>query len=357
MHILRRILIWLMGFLCAVSVTMLVYLGTLQMTVLDRDVVKGWLRDGGVYKNNLVPSLIQSGSSTTQKPDQPATTGQFKIPPDIFKLALERTFTPSYVQSQTEGVIDKYYNWMEGKSTHFSFSIIVTDKRDKFITELASASEPYVAKFPACGPTLAADTMCRPANIDPGEYSRQIMTDNISKSDFFTRPLITNTSIESGKVNALSLPSEVPRFISLIKPMMIGLVVLTLLSAGILIWLSPIMERLNTLKRLGKRIYFGQLFTLIISLLLIAAFQLGFFKFQSLLGDQPAVISQTVSDTTKVIAVSVTSTLALLSGIVCAIGLTNWIGIIIWRRITPHPEPESEPEESIPPENIPPTNQ
>lgn len=365
MRIFRLFLIWLMGFLCAISVTLLVYLGTLQLTVLDRDVVKGWLRDGGVYKNNLVPSLIQSGATTAQKPDQPAAPSQFQIPPDAFKLALVRTFTPSYVQSQTEGVIDKYYDWMEGKSTQFSFSIIVTEKRDTFITELAKASEPYVAKFPACGSALATGTMCRPANIDPGEYSQQIMTDNISKSDFFTRPLISNTSMESGGANAIGLPPEVPRYISLIKPVMIGLVVLTLLSAGLLIWLSPIMERPNALKRLGKRIYFGQLFTFIMALLLIAAFQFGFFKFQSLFGEQPAAISQTLSDLTKVIAISMASALALLSGIVCAIGLTNWIGVIIWRRTTSHssePEPESESiletEQSASPEDTtPPTNQ
>lgn len=369
MHILRRILIWLMGFLCATSVTLLVYLGTLQLTVLDRNVVKSWLVDGGIYKNNLIPSLIQAGTTTTtQKPDSAAITGQFQIPPDAFKLALERTFTPNYVQSQTEGVIDKYYDWMEGKVTQFSFSVIVTDKRDTFITELARASEPYVAKFPPCGPRLATDTMCRPANIDPGVYSQQIMTDNINKSDFFTRPLITNVDTESGKVNALGLPPQIPQFISLITPIMIGLVVLALLSAGILIWSSAILERPNTLKRLAKRIYFGQLFTFIIAILLIAAFQLGFFKFQSLLGEQPAIISKTISDVTKVIAISVTSALALLSGIICAIGLVIWIGILIWRRTTSHPEPEPVPESApapalapepqpTPPENTTPTNQ
>lgn len=322
MHILRRLSIGLFSLLCVTAIGLLAYLGALQMTVLNRTTVKSWIADSGVYKNNLIPSLVQSGASKAEKPDPATATGSLQIPPDAIKFALERTFTGDYVRSKVDDTIDKFYDYLEGKSSQFVLVISISDRRDAFISSLAKASEHYVAALPTCTPGLPANTLCRPANIAPDLYAEQIITRNVEESGFFKRPLTTGDGD-----NGLRLP----RVLSATTPIMIGLAILAIVSATLYLWLTPIANRLNAISKLGKRIFFGQIFTFVASLLLVAAFYFGIFKLPMSLPDQPAVVTATVTNIVKIALMSVAGHLAVITGIICIIGLGVWIGFNKWK--------------------------
>lgn len=330
MRTVQSMAIWLAGFLCVTATALLVYIGTLQMTVLDRDVVKGWLVQGGVYKNNLVPTLIQSGAAHTEQPDPTVDASQFAIPKDALKIALERTFTKDFVRTQAETTIDSFYNWLEGKTMEFAVSIPIDQKRDTFINELALASEPSIAALPVCGPKLTANTLCRPANIAPNLYSQQVIAQNINESGFFNKPITLNDA--KNDVPGTRAPLAIPPFLPYISPIIIGLMVVFVLSAASSLWLAPVGNKLRATAGLGKRIFLAQIFTLVGALLLLLAFSSGFFKFSTMLPDQPAVVSETIGSVVKVAFTTMATTLAIFSGIVCVTALIIWIGIHFWLR-------------------------
>lgn len=332
MRTVQSMAIWLAGFLCVTATALLVYVGTLQMTVLDRAVVKGWLVQGGVYKNNLVPTLIQSGATHTEKPDPASDTGQFVIPKDALKLALERTFTKDFVRTQAEATIDNFYNWLEGKTKEFTVSIPVDQKRDTFISELARASEPSIAALPVCGPKLTINTLCRPANIAPDLYSQQVIAQNINQSGFFNKPITLNDT--KNDASSTRIPLAIPPFLPYIGPIIVGLMAVFVLSAASSLWLAPVGNKLRAISGLGKRIFLAQIFTFVGALLLLIAFGSGFFQFSTMLPDQPAIVSETIGGIVKVAFMAMATTLAIFSGIACGIALVIWLGIHFWQRKT-----------------------
>lgn len=330
MRFIRALTLGFFSFVCIAAIAGCVYLATLQATVLNRAEVKDWLTSGGVYKNNLVPSLLQANSPKTPSAAR-LTNGQFTIAEDALATALQRTFTPEYVQTQAESTIDRFYDWVEGKTATLTFSIPVDQKKDMFITELTRAVEPAVAALPICTSTLVmADSACRPANIPPDMYVQTAITESVDKAAFFKQPLTQDTL-------TTDTSTPVPRSLLLLRALLplagwvvLMLVLITILSASLVLWLSPAGKRLKALGQLGKRVFFGQLFTLLGSLFLIWAFRSGLFRLSSLFSEQsgqPAVLAETISNVVKIALVDIASRLALFSGIVCVVGLACWVGI------------------------------
>jgi hypothetical protein len=350
MRILRLLVIGLCSFLSVAAVAALVYIGTLEMTVLNRAELKSWLVKGGIYKTNFIPNLLQTSTPKATTPGTTTTSGQLAIPEGALKIALERTFTQDYVRQQAESTIDRFYDWIEGKAPNFTFSIPINQKKDTFITELTQAVEPTVAALPICTPALAAaSTPCRPADIAPDLYTQALIAASIDKTDFFKQPLTTSnltTDASSPFPQPLLWLRQLQSHQTLILLALGGII---LLAGGVVILLTPTEERFRALSLLGKRVFFGQIFTLVGSLLLLWAFQSGYFRLSSLLSNQPASLANTVSNVTKFALVDIATTLAILSGIVCLIGLVIWISIRLWQRRATHvsvlpPQPPADPD-------------
>lgn len=326
MRIVRPLLIGMTLVLSITSIALLVYFATLQMTVLNRTAVKSWMDKGGVYQNNLFPTLIHSGTTSTQ----PQADNRYGIPNDALKLALERTFTKTYVRSQAETTVDQFYNWLEGKSPDFTFTIPINKKRDTFIAEFSRAATPHIAKLPICSSTLSSTTSCRPANIAPELYAQTIITNSLNQSTFFQKP-IALPSVNSSNSPALAPLKTTRTILPYSLAITIGLIILAIGAAAVHIWLIPANQRLRGLAHLGKRIFFSQVFTFIASLALIWGFASGFLALPTLT-DAPSIVTDTVNDTLRLAIFDVAGTLALLSGILCVLGIASWIGILTYRR-------------------------
>lgn len=324
MRVIRSVGIGLMRFLCLAAVAMLVYIGTLQMTILDRSEVKRWIDIGGVYENHLIPELIRTGSVPSETQNV-ADTQTFSVPPDALKQALERTFTPSYVKTQTETSLDKFYDWLEGKSPHFVLSIPIHEKRDVFINELAIASEPYVAALPICITNFSA-TLCRPAAISPAEYAKELISQNISKSGFFNKPLTTSEFADQTS----PLPSPLIRIIPYLTEFIVGLVAVAIGSAGILIWLSPSHRRVKAILSLAKRIFVSQLFTFGAAILFALLFHFDILRFSNIIPVASDIIAKTIGSSIKVAFMAMAIQLAILSGISALCSLLIWLGGRAW---------------------------
>lgn len=326
MRIVRPLLIGMTLVLSIASIALLVYFATLQMTALNRTAVKSWMDKGGVYQNNLFPTLIHSGTTSTQ----PQADNRYGIPNDALKLALERTFTKTYVRGQAETTVNQFYDWLEGKSNDFAFIIPINEKRDTFIAEFSRAATPHIAKLPICSATLSSATPCRPANIAPELYAQTIITNSLNQSAFFQKP-IALPSVNSSNSSALTPLKTTRSILPYSLAITIGLIIVAIGAAAAHIWLIPANQRLRGLAHLGKRIFFSQVFTLIASLALIWGFASGFLALPTLT-DAPSLVTDTINDTLRLAIFDVAGMLALLSGILCVLGIASWVGILTYRR-------------------------
>lgn len=330
MRIVRPLLIGMTLVLSIASIALLVYFATLQMTVLNRTAVKSWMDKGGVYQNNLFPTLIHSGTTSTQ----PQADNRYGIPNDALKLALERTFTKTYVRGQAETTVNQFYDWLEDKSNDFAFIIPINEKRDTFIAEFSRAATPHIAKLPICSATLSSATPCRPANIAPELYAQTIITNSLNQSAFFQKP-IALPSVNSSNSSALTPLKTTRSILPYSLAITIGLIIVAIGAAAAHIWLIPANQRLRGLAHLGKRIFFSQVFTLIASLALIWGFASGFLALPTLT-DAPSLVTDTINDTLRLAIFDVAGMLALLSGILCVLGIASWVGILTYRRKKTH---------------------
>lgn len=330
MRIVRPLLIGFTILLSITSIALLVYFSTLQMTVLNRATTKNWMEKGGVYQNNLFPTLIHSGTTSTQ----PQTDNRYGIPNEALKLALERTFTKTYVRNQAESTIDQFYDWLEGKSADFAFTIPTNKKRDTFITEFSRAATPHIAKLPVCSPSLSSSTPCRPAKVAPELYAQTIITNSLNQSTFFQKP-IALPSVNSGNSSALAPLRATRAILPYSLVITLGLIVVAIGAAAAHIWLIPPNQRLRGLAHLGKRIFFSQVFTLVAALALMWGFSSGFLKLPTLT-DAPSLLTDTLNNTLRLAIFDVAGTLALLSGTLCIIGVAAWVGILAYRRKRTH---------------------
>lgn len=315
-----------MRFVCIAAIALLVYIGTLQMTILNRSVVKQWIDTGGVYENHLIPELIRTGSVPPQAQNT-ADAQTFSVPPDALKQALERTFTPAYVKNQTETSLDKFYDWIEGKAPNFVLSIPIHEKRDTFVNELAIASEPYIASMPVCTSAFPA-ALCRPATLPPATFAKELISENISKSGFFNKPL-TNSEFAD---QSSPLPSPLLRIVPYLTEYIITLAVIAIISASMLVWISLPGRRILAAVSLAKRIFISQVFTFGAAMLFTVLFYFDILRFSNIIPVASDVIAKTIGSSVKIAFMAMAVQLAILSGIAAAASLLAWAGGRMWLR-------------------------
>lgn len=338
MNILRMILVSLAGFVCTIAISGSICLLALHATILDRVVVKDWLTTSKVYDGRLLSALIQTpttgGSYGSTPTPQPQASAGISVPPEAIKAALTATFTPDFVQAQTEGVVNNAYDWMEGKTSEFKFSIPIDQKRSAFIQQLSKAIEPQITALPVCQASRRTQqSTCRPPSVTTEQLSKQLATQSVDESGSFAAP-ITSESIAKSSQNGPRQPNTLP-FAQLpavragIDTLLIILPIAAIVSITVVIVATPDGRRLAASSRLSRRIFFAMLLTLIpaVAVLWIAKdHDLGLSNvFAAQIGD-------VVIPLIKTIIVGLSTKVALLSGIASVASVVSWIGLTIWRR-------------------------
>jgi hypothetical protein len=217
MNLLRALLASLLSLICTLAVSGYVMLSTLQTTVLDRNVAKSWMRESGVYNNLL--SVIYANDPIAQQ--QIASTSA-AIPQQAVATSLNQSFSPAYVQSATETILDGTYDWLDGKQSNISFDINTTTQKDSFASSLASTLEPQLATLPQCTSSSEfnpKNPSCVPSGTTPKQLSQSIATDTANQASIFQQPLTdagvtqaatgsqTNSPVSSSNSTTRALPS------------------------------------------------------------------------------------------------------------------------------------------------------
>ncbi|MDN5274465.1 MAG: hypothetical protein JWP06_366 [Candidatus Saccharibacteria bacterium] len=334
MNTLRKILVAFAGFICLLAISGFITLLTLQTTIMDQTVVKGWLSSSKIYDGRLISMIAQAiNTGSNQNNLQQSQTG-ITVPQEALTTALNATFTPAFVQSQVETVITNAYDWSEGKTPEFTFSIPVDQKRDTLIQQLAKAIEPQIAALPVCQSfQQIQESTCRPPNITVEQFANQLTTESIDKSGTFAAP-ITNESVAKDKQpDASSSPltqlSQFPTIRTAVNMLLFILPIVAIVSTATIIAATVKERRLHVASRLSRRIFFNMLLILIPA---VVAIWIAGNKDIGLSNSLNPQIGDLVMPLIKIIVVGISTKLAIYSGVVSVVSLGVWIGFTIWRR-------------------------
>lgn len=349
MNILRTILVGLASFTFVIAVTGLVYLLTLQTTIMDRTVVKSWLNESQLYDGRLINTLVQTTNAGGGPNDTAQPADNLSPSPEAVKSALNATFTPAFTRTQLEGVVDNAYNWIDGTSPTFSFSIPIDQKRDTLIAELAKRVEPKLAALPVCRVVpLTQQPTCRPADTTASELAIQLTTQSIDDSGAFAAP-ITNESFSKNKQATAKSPgqptiSQLPAYHNAIELLLLILPIVAAFSLFVIIFATKTGLRLVRVARLSRRIFFGMLFIFIPTAIVIWLARDSDLGLSNLFAAQTSAL---VVPLLKTILVGILTQLALFTGIGGLVSVITWIVLSIIKRsrvpsVTP-PTPVSSP--------------
>jgi hypothetical protein len=333
MYFWRAILASLLSLVCTLTISAFVTLQTLQATVLDRQQVKTWLVNGGVY-----PNLLNTVLANNAQLQQLATSA---TAPDTVKTALNQTFTPAYVQQATEKSIDGAYDWLEGKQSTISFSVNTTTQKAAFTENLAALLEPQLAAFPRCTSTAQFNSQ-NPTCLPPGMTAQQAATalaTDAGNSSLFTQPLtdqnisqtLGSTNQASAPLTAASATGQLPQLVKNLQLWLILLPIIAIASGGLMVWLSQ--HRLKAAKHLAGRLAFGMALTCVLGLI-VATIGKTFQLSNYVSGTNNAVITGVIEPVIHQAAPAIGNRLALVSGILGVITGILWVALLVFKKRT-----------------------
>lgn len=325
MSVLRKITIWFLCLGCVTAVSGIVYILTLESTLLDRTVVKQWLVDARVYDDNmLIDALVQTPPENTRPSDQ------LTLPPDAIKLAMGNTFTPDFIKTQTENVVNNAYDWMEGKTPTFQFSVPIDQKKEMLIQQLATLIEPQIEAIPACSRAITAN--CRPSTLNQSQFATEAATQSINESESFDKPITNETFAEpSGKPPKKSESAalaQLPAIRSATNVLFVILPIAAALSLAAIAFLARSSDRLRVFTKLARRLFFSMLLGVIASGVVLWIARDSDFGLKDLLAAQSSAIGGLIAPFLKNMIVGFAGSLLFWSGIFGSISLLVWIGFV-----------------------------
>jgi hypothetical protein len=323
MNIYRRLLLFLLIFIGSSAISAAVWLATLQITILNREVVKTWLFHSGIYGSIF--------DSFTQMPD---TLGGNIVGSEAAKQALKSTLTPAYAQQQTEQAIDHIYDWLDGKTPTLAFTIPLNQQQGAFADHLRAAIEPSVAALPVCTPPMLPQPdklACRPPTLNSSSLADKVAGQIAANQDFFNSPITAGNLAQqiSGQGGGLAAIKNLPTYRQWVTWLLWILPVTAVLCA---IGLYPVAtDRPGAYRRLARHIWVGSSISLLLglTLLYLGTNQQSIPALQNIFTSS---ISHAFLPLAKQAAQGIGGQLALFSGIVVVIGLAVWIILTAHRK-------------------------
>ena len=314
-----------MRVLCVAAVSGTVYSAAISTTLLDRSDIKQWLGASKLYDNDTLISVLFT--------EQPNTiiAGQNLISNEAIQHALERTFPASFLRQNFEHVVDKSYDWIEGREARFAFSVPVDTKRQTFIAELAKEIEPKIAALPICNLTI--QTPCRP-NVPVPDFVRQLVIESITASDFLQAPLTESVFIQSTSTENTAVLSRLPMIYSTVMTLLWALPLVFLISLVGAWLLTPHGSKQTLLIRLSRGIFSSTVVTIIIATTIILIEQFRGFSFETVFTGTGSLAPVLGTFLTKLI-IGFSWALLLFAAIGCFISVISWIILLQIKKRTP----------------------
>ena len=210
-------------------------------TVGHPPAVKQIASESGIY-DSLIPSLL------TKVKQVDTSLGSLSATDPAVSTAANQAFSPKYIQSSTETIIDSVYAWLDGKTAEPNFSLDLSAPKTNFADSLASQFQQKAASLPKCTSAVSAASFnissasCLPAGITPASVGQTIKDDVAGGKGFIDNTVISANSVKGSNSNQSIFEGQLKSFPSryqLIKKTPTILAILTLAAASSIFFLSP----------------------------------------------------------------------------------------------------------------------
>lgn len=213
--------------------------------------IKKVLADSGIYSSLISSSLDQAKTSGGDQ------GGGVSLTDPAIKQAAENTFTPQFLQQNTENVLDSVFVWLDGKTPLPDFKIDLGSLKSTFAVEAGKAAQERAAGLPLCTtasnePFDAFSATCLPRSLTPSQVAAQVQNDINSGEGFIKDPTITADSIKSDGSSQSVFSDQLknaPNIYQKIKKTSMVLAILALLATLGIVFLSA--SRTRGLRRAG----------------------------------------------------------------------------------------------------------
>jgi len=204
------------------------------------DNIKQILVDSRVYDSVVNGLLEQAGKVTS-------SGGDVSLDDPAIRTAAQKAFSPSFVRTNTETVIDSVYRWLDDKTPLPDFQIDLTAAKARFAENVAEAAQKRLASLPPCvAATTSAENFdafkatCLPKGADPASEAAVIQNNIVSGGNFLDHPVITADSVKTAGSNKSVFADEIqniPEGYQRAKqsPWVLGIITLLLVASIILL--------------------------------------------------------------------------------------------------------------------------
>jgi hypothetical protein len=226
--------------------------------------VKNVLASSGIYKTVVSSALNQPGQQII------TADGSIPLSESIIRNAAAQTFTPRFIQQNTETVIDSVYGWLNGKTPLPDFYINLSDLRTAFAGNVSQEVQKQLSAMPVCTKTNiptnfdAFSATCLPPQVTASSAAAQVQADILNGQGFLDNPIITADSVKASGDNHsifVDQAKNAPKVFRGVKDSVYALVALTVLVASSVVALST--NKRKGIRRVGITV-------LVVGLLILA---------------------------------------------------------------------------------------
>lgn len=219
MNILRKFALFVFSLLLFIALPLNTLAWTTKQSLMDREVILGWLKEGKVY-DNIADSVAQIAEDNLNKTDenQPVDgqsqedAGQMPDTATLIKAA-KTALPPNVLQENVEAVINSSYDWLEGKTDTIVLNLDLSDEKKAFIDALGNEAIVRAASLPTCTAEQVSDfdplsSECIPSGTNVAAQADKIKNELASSKDFIPDTSITSADLTVGEEGSKKLISE-----------------------------------------------------------------------------------------------------------------------------------------------------
>lgn len=208
MNALRKIGLFIFGLLLFITLPLNTFVWTTRQTLLDRQILIGWLDKGKVYDNIAdAAAQIAEDSLANRDPNEPQTEGESSGQmPDTATLinAAKVALPPSVIKQNVETILNSAYDWLEGKTDTIVLNLDLNDEKTAFVNALGDEAIARAASLPTCTEQLPSDfdplsSACIPSGANVSGGADKIKNELFANKDFFPETTITGADFTVGE--------------------------------------------------------------------------------------------------------------------------------------------------------------
>lgn len=235
MKILKKILLFIASSLLVSSLLLTATFWILTATIGNRNTVKNWINDSGTYDNFVEQIVATTQENLDKQPENSseADSDEESIDPETLSNVAKEAFSPEFLKTSFEKVIDGSYDWLEKETDSLQFDVDFSDAKTALADGLVDEAVRRGNELPECQ-TLAVpqeldifSAECLPPGTDVRALAEDIRRKFFSNEELLPDPTLTAEDIklnisDSGDQKSISEISktdlkEVPRWYGLAK--------------------------------------------------------------------------------------------------------------------------------------------